>query len=130
MANVTIEVPAMYADHHVLEVRRILSELPGVKDLYASSAFKVVEVEFNPEEISEDDIKAKLDEYGYLGELPLPVEDSIPGYLEEESKAYFRHTEVFETAQNEIGFSQEVANSGRPLWNCPGIGLIKTKMED
>ena len=30
MQKVTYETPALYGDHHVLEVRRILLELPGV----------------------------------------------------------------------------------------------------
>ena len=44
MEEVQIHVPAMYGDHHVLEVRRILLELPGVLDVYASSCFQTVQV--------------------------------------------------------------------------------------
>jgi len=38
-----LELPAMYGDHHVTEVRHILLGLDGVKDVYASSGFRVVE---------------------------------------------------------------------------------------
>jgi copper chaperone CopZ len=48
MTSVTIDLPAMYADHHVVEVRRILFEIPGVKAVDASSAFQVVKVEYDP----------------------------------------------------------------------------------
>ena len=37
----------MYGDHHVVEVRRLLLEMPGVTDVYASSSFQVVEVAFD-----------------------------------------------------------------------------------
>ena len=35
-----IDLPAMYGDHHVVEVRRILMDIPGVEDVYASSGFR------------------------------------------------------------------------------------------
>jgi hypothetical protein len=40
MNTLTLELPAIYGDHHVLEVRRILFELPGIEDVYASSNFR------------------------------------------------------------------------------------------
>ena len=47
MASFSLELPSMYGDHHVIEVRRILLDLDGVTDVYASSGFRVVEVEYN-----------------------------------------------------------------------------------
>ena len=41
MKTLSLELPAMYGDHHVIEVRRILLEIDGVKDVYASSSFQV-----------------------------------------------------------------------------------------
>ena len=35
MEVLTLELPAMYGDHHVVEVRRILLEIPGVDNVYA-----------------------------------------------------------------------------------------------
>ena len=131
METITYELPAMYGDHHVIEVRKILGEIPGVEDIYASSAFQVVEVKFDPEKVSEEQIEKKLDEAGYLGELELPVEADAATYLEEDrSESFFRHTEVFETSKQVVSFAQNVNYSGRPLWNCPGIGVIKSEMED
>lgn len=130
MENITINVPLMFADHHVIEVRRLLFELPGVEDVYASSAFGAVEVTYNPEKIGSKDLETKLDEAGYLGELALPVEAGAAAYLAEDTPSYFRHTEIYETAQDMVSFAQEVNQSGRPLWNCPGVGVIKTTMED
>ena len=130
--NVTFDTPALYGDHHVMEVRRILLEIPGVEDVYASSAFRIVEVTFDDEKINEAEISQKLGEAGYLGEwLLLPQEQSTAQYLEsDKALSYFRHTEVFETSRQVVSFAQKVSYSGKPLWNCPGFGVIKSKMEE
>ncbi|MFC2054367.1 heavy-metal-associated domain-containing protein [Chloroflexota bacterium] len=131
MKTISIDLPAMYGDHHVVEVRRLLLELPGVEKVYASSTFHMVEVSFNPEKIDDQEIEAKLQEAGYLGEWELPVEADAATYLEvDRTKSYFRHTEIFEKSQHTVSFAQNVSYSGRPLWNCPGIGVVKTEMED
>ena len=72
MTSVVIDVPLMYADHHVVEVRRILFEIPGVEAVNASSAFQVVKIEYDPDKTSEDALKQILDENGYLGDLQVP----------------------------------------------------------
>lgn len=129
MESITLNAPAMYADHHVQEVRRILFELPGVKDVYASSAFKAVEVNFDPDQVGQEEIVGKLEETGYMDEISLPVEANAAVYLAEDQPAYFRHTAVHQSTKD-VSFAQNVAYSGRPLWNCPGIGVIKTEMEE
>ena len=131
MKTISFDLPAMYGDHHVVEVRRILLELPGVEEVYASSTFHVVEVSFNPEKLDDQEIETKLQEAGYLGDWDLPVEADSATYLEaDRTESYLRHTEVFENSQQTVSFAQNVSYSGRPLWNCPGIGVIKTEMED
>lgn len=129
--NVTFDTPALYGDHHVLEVRRLLLENPGVEEVYASSAFRIVEVTYDDAKVSEAEINQKLAEAGYLGEWILPQEQSTPAYLQgERVPAYFRHTEVFETSRQVVSFAQKVSYAGRPLWTCPGFGVIKSQMED
>ncbi len=124
------DTPALYGDHHVTEVRRILFELPGVEDIYASSAFHTVEVTYDSDKVTEDQISRVLEEAGYLGELTLPQEAGAPTYMtSDKAGSYFRHTDVFETSRKVLGFSQNVAYYGRPLWNCPGFGVFK-KMEE
>jgi copper chaperone CopZ len=131
MKTITIELPSMYGDHHVIEVRRILLEISGVEDVFASSAFQVVEVTYDPEDVSEDDITEKLEKSGYQGDWQLPIEADASTYLESDrSQSYFRHTEDYGTSGQVVSFAQNVSYSGRPLWNCPGIGVIKTEMED
>ena len=125
METKAFETPALYGDHHVLEVRKILLEIPGVKEVYASSGFQTIEVTFDPKKVKEDTLKTKLEEAGYLGEIPLLAETGVPAYGKEESDGFFRHTEVYETAKKTVSFAQRVQYQGRPLWPCPGIGVVK-----
>lgn len=130
MEKKSYELPAMYADHHVVEVRRILFELPGVKDVYASSAFHVAEVTYDPEVVGESAMTGKLEEAGYLGEFTVTTETGKPATSENGDGIYFRHTEVYEQTKDTIGFAQNVSYVGRPLWPCPGIGVINTMEEE
>ena len=125
MEVLTIELPAMYGDHHVVEVRRLLFEIEGVDDVYASSGFRAVEISFDPEKANAEDLKAKLDKAGYIGELPIPVE--IPAESAstgEEKKGFFRHTAAYETTNQVVSFGQTVNYEGRALWPCPGMAPL------
>jgi len=125
MEVLTLELPAMYGDHHVLEVRRLLFELPGVEDVYASSAFQVVEITYDPAKVDEEAIKDKLDGAGYLGDLPIPVE--VPGGVSvtgEGRTGFYRHTAADETTGQVVGFTQQVNYKGRALWPCPGMAPL------
>ena len=129
MKKYTLELPTLYGDHHVIEVRRLLLEMPGIENVYASSAFHVVEVDYEPEKISEVDIQRKLEEAGYLGELYSPVESGTAAYQQANGGTYFRHTAFYENTRQMVSFAQTVQFSGRPLWPCPGIGVVK-KVEE
>ena len=124
METKTFEAPALYGDHHVTEVRRILQGLTGVSDVYASSAFQVIEVTFDPEKISAEEITKELDEMGYLGELPLVSETGI-AVEKKEGDGVFRHTATYETIKDTFSFAQSVNHTPRPLWPCPGLGPVK-----
>ena len=52
METKAFEAPALYGDHHVSEVQSILKELPGVEEVYASSAFQAIEVTFDEKKIT------------------------------------------------------------------------------
>jgi copper chaperone CopZ len=124
MKTITIEVPTMYGDHHVIEVRKILLELSGVEDIYASSGFHIVEVTFDEGKIDEGEIAAVLEEAGYLGELEVPVELGTSAERENGQKPYFRHTAAYEQTNQVVSFTQAVPYTGRPLWPCPGFGAL------
>lgn len=126
MQTKTFAAPALYGDHHVIEVRRILLEMEGVVDVYASSAFQVIEVTFDPETIQAEAIEARLREAGYLDDLPIPMEPGGAARRAEDDGVY-RHTAVYETVKNTVAFAQRVPYSGRPLWPCPGMGVVKVE---
>lgn len=128
MSTITLDLPVMYGDHHVVEVRRILSALPGIADIYASSSFHIVEINYDAAQLTPDAIKTTLDEYGYLGELPLSKETDIAA-TENNGQTFFRHTAAFKQTGQVVNFGQNVPYSGRPLWPCPGIGTIKREEE-
>ncbi len=123
METLTIDLPAMYADHHVVEVRNLLLTLPGVEDVYASSAFHLARVRIDPAKINEADIRSKLSEAGYLGELSIHSEEWITGTPKDTEDNPFRRTAVVEGVKS-IAFNQPVEEAGRALWPCPGMGVI------
>ena len=81
MEKVALEVPTLWADHHVLKVRGVLNRLEGVEDVYASSAWKQVLVTYDGDKIDQTAVEKALAEAGYpVGEgevsvLALPTEN-------------------------------------------------------
>jgi copper chaperone CopZ len=69
MEKLILDLPAMYADHHVLRVRQTLMALEGVEDVFASSAWKQITISFEPDKITPEEMKKALGEAGYDGEL-------------------------------------------------------------
>lgn len=130
MEKVTFSIPAMYGDHHVLEVRRILLAIPGVQDVFASSAFQVVEVTYDPQQVDDRQIAARLEEAGYLGEWAILAEKGEAATSKTGNGAYFRHTQVYENTRQVVSFAHNVQQIGRPLWPCPGMGALKTMEEE
>jgi len=129
--KLSLELPMLYGDHHAAEVRRIILEMPGVAEVYASSSFRLVEVAFDPEKVDAESIKTRLDEAGYLGDLELPAETGTPaaGRNGRIDKTHFRRSNTIGAAGNVVGFVQEVSRTGRRLWPCPGMGALKTMEE-
>lgn len=124
METKTFEAPALYGDHHVSEVQSILKELPGIKDVYASSAFQAIEVTFDESKTSADKIAARLEEAGYLGEVPMLTETGVAAYGRVDGNANFRNTAVYNTIKETVSFAQNVQHQDRPLWPCPGMGAV------
>jgi copper chaperone CopZ len=125
-----LDLPTMYGDHHVIEVRRLILELPGVEEVYASSGFRFIEVEYDETKLTPDQIRTTLEEAGYLGELPVAVEQGALEERENGDKPFFRHTVAYAHTGQAVNFAQKVPFAGRPLWPCPGMGPIaQTKIE-
>jgi copper chaperone CopZ len=132
MNTISIDLPSLYGDHHVVEVRRLLLEMPGVKEVYASSCFHVVDVGFDLALVDEEKIRQKLADAGYFNEFSMPEETDVAAYQKTEQPAFFRHSAVYENTRTVVSFSQKVpgesADASRPLWTCPGMGVINKKM--
>lgn len=125
METKAFEAPALYGDHHVSEVQRILKELPGVEEVYASSAFQTIEVSFDESKITADKITSTLEEAGYLGDIPMLAEAGV-AIEKKDGDDVFRHTATYATIKKTVSFAQRVQYQGRPLWPCPGMGVVKT----
>lgn len=125
MKTVTIDLPAMYGDHHVTEVRRLLLEIPGVSDVYASSSFQVAEISFDEKKSSAKALKEVLSEAGYMGELPIEVEKPGSNLGESDEAPFFRKSSSFTQTKLNVSFTQDIPYGGRPLWPCPGMGPLK-----
>jgi hypothetical protein len=96
-----------------------LLSLPGVVDVYASSCFHVIEVSFDPDQVSPEEIAARLETSGYLSDLPTNGE-AMP-------QSPHRQTVLYEQTRLAVGFKQVVSAPNRSAWPCPGMGLLKDK---
>jgi copper chaperone CopZ len=79
MTELILELPTMFADHHVLKVRDALDGLKGIEEIYASSAWKKVMISYKENSIKPAEIEAALKKAGYPpgeGETPVLVEAS------------------------------------------------------
>jgi copper chaperone CopZ len=74
MNKAALDVPTLWADHHVLKVRDALSKLEGVADMYVSSAWKQVLVTYEDGKVDRAVIEDALAKAGYpVGEGEMPV---------------------------------------------------------
>ena len=127
METNTFELPMMFGDHHVLEVRRILLEMPGMIEVYASSAFQVVEVSFDESKLDPDKILSALTAVGYTGELPGLIGNGSAGY---DRRSVERRRTGLAAGEQEISFLQDVPSTGNKIWPCPGLGTLNSEVND
>jgi copper chaperone CopZ len=77
--KLVLDVPTLWADHHVLKAREALAAVDGVESVTVSSAWKQVLVSYDPELADPEAIEQALVAAGYPvgeGELPVIVEPS------------------------------------------------------
>ena len=118
MEKVTLSVPGMYGDHHVLAVRDILGSLPGVEDVYASSAFKQVVVKFDPAKANPAGFESALSAQGYMNEVPWPeFTDEVKGHKQGGSQ-FVVASGIAESVRFEAPPVNWGAGGPRP---CPGF---------
>jgi copper chaperone CopZ len=82
MEQIILTIPALWADHHVIAVKNLLAPISGVENVYASSAFKQVLIEFDPQKTSQAELVKVLTNAGYapgeeqvLAEMPYATPD-------------------------------------------------------
>jgi copper chaperone CopZ len=83
MEKVQFNVPKLWADHHTLKVREVLAQQPGVTDVVASSAFRMVAMSYDPAVTSPEVISQSLAAADYpvavagqgVVAQPVPVQD-------------------------------------------------------
>lgn len=130
MPILTLDLPAMYGDHHVLEVRRLLMEMPGIEEIYASSCFQSVEISYDSNKLDVATIEEQLRQAGYTDELAIPTETGIAAYSNGGPAEALRHSAAYEKVETTVSFAHTPGFSGRPLWPCPGFGLIANEDGD
>ena len=100
MAKVVLDVPTLWADHHVLKVRDALTSLEGVEEVYASSAWKQVLVIYDGGKIKRPPIEKALGDAGYgVGEGEIPV---LATPTENRQDPRWREGDVRMTETNEV----------------------------
>jgi len=107
MENIILDVPLMYGDHHVLKVRDALTDLEGIEELYASSAWRQLMISFDPKKIKQVDIEQTLADAGYPtgeGETPVLVKASD---IKRDPKWAELGVRITETNQADIDMSGE-----------------------
>jgi copper chaperone CopZ len=87
MDRLIVDVPAMYGDHHVLRIRQILLDIPGVGDVTASAARRQVAVSFDEAATSTGSILDALRTAGY-GPEDAPPYPQFPKRHEDGSAWY------------------------------------------
>ena len=74
MEQVTLAVPGLWADHHVVTVLGLLRGEPGVASVTASALEKNVRLSYDPELTGAEQIAARLTENGYATGAPAAAE--------------------------------------------------------
>jgi copper chaperone CopZ len=92
MEKLQLNVPDMWADHHVLKVRALLLAMPGVQDVIASSAFRMVALSYDPTVVSAGAIMGTLDDAGYsvATDGTGVIAESVPVATGQRDPAWFR----------------------------------------
>jgi copper chaperone CopZ len=74
MEKIVLNLPTLYADHHVMILRDALLALDGVSEVYASSAWRQAVVSYDPQKTDDAAIEGAVVEAGYpVGEAELPM---------------------------------------------------------
>ncbi|MGB2894709.1 MAG: heavy-metal-associated domain-containing protein [Anaerolineales bacterium] len=106
MKQLILEMPTMYADHHVLKVREALDGLKGVEDVYASSAWKKLMISYEENTIKPEEIDKALAAAGYpSGDGATPILVTASSDLKRDPQWEKLGSRVTETNQIDLEIS-------------------------
>lgn len=75
-------LPTMYGDHHVVQVRQVVTALAGVTDIRASASRRTLTVKFDGGKLSDETIQVALSQAGFApGAQPvsaLGADEALP----------------------------------------------------
>jgi copper chaperone CopZ len=98
-------VPDLWADHHVIKVRKVLTDAPGVVNVFASSAFKEISVDYDAAITNPDQLARLLSDAGYPPTTGLAGDDGRVVYGEYDIMWRERGSRVTTTDRRDIEMS-------------------------
>lgn len=116
MEKLSLNIPLMYGDHHVLAVKKLLEALDGVESIYATSAFKHVLVTFDPAKISQADLVKVLTDNGYAPGVEMAVPEWKP--VQQEGARFVRASGLAQMTMFNVPAMPVGTDAPRP---CPGF---------
>jgi len=121
MENLILTIPALYGDHHTLEIRSILGGLRGVTVTLVSPALHQVVLRYEPSEIAREAIEQTLAGRGY------PVGSPETAYPVSRAERATRHSAAYSGTGEALAFSESAPQwLNRPLWPCPGLEPMRS----
>jgi len=103
MKQLILEMPTMYADHHVLKVREALEGLKGIEEAFASSAWKKLMISYQEKSIKPAEIEEALTKAGYPpGEAATPILVKASSDLKRDPQWEKLGSRVTETNQKDL----------------------------
>lgn len=116
MEDLILTVPALYGDHHTLDVRSILGGIKGVSLTYVSPAAHQIALRYEATETSPQVIEQALAQRGYLAGAPETAYPISP------AERATRHSAAYSGTGEALAFSESAPHFvNRPLWPCPGL---------
>lgn len=118
MEKLVLTIPTLYGDHHTTDVKKTLTSMKGIDDLYVSSAFNQISLSYDPKVVKPDEIRNALAEKGYgEGVEPVLAAEALPV-----GERTTRHTSAYTGTADTLAFAETAPGwEGRPLWPCPGF---------
>ena len=129
MKQAKFDIPVLFGDHHVLEIKKIFSEVEGVSDIYISSAYNFVKIEYDENVTNEEVFISFLKDSGYEDGMGFETETFGVDPAAEGHKKHFRKSVLYGQTGETQGFKQNVTKTTRKNWPSPGMGNLETGIE-